>query len=91
MALFRVDYSGRGELADRQQKLNKMLSSLTKMSEQYNIAVVLTNQVMCVSSKHHPTSKYAIYIIDTKNSIPPVCSFILSFILLSINLFIILS
>lgn len=47
MALFRVDYSGRGELADRQQKLNKMLSSLTKMSEQYNVAVVITNQVMC--------------------------------------------
>ncbi|KAL8429164.1 hypothetical protein Efla_006300 [Eimeria flavescens] len=46
MALFRVDFSGRGELADRQQKLNKMLSSMMKMSEQYNIAVVLTNQVM---------------------------------------------
>lgn len=48
MALFRVDFSGRGELADRQQKLNKMLSSMIKMAEQYNIAVVLTNQVMYV-------------------------------------------
>lgn len=28
MALFRVDYSGRGELAERQQKLAQMLSRL---------------------------------------------------------------
>ena len=33
MALFRVDYSGRGELADRQQKLGQMLSKLQKISE----------------------------------------------------------
>ena len=33
MALFRVDYSGRGELADRQQKLAQMLSRLQKISE----------------------------------------------------------
>ena len=28
MALFRVDYTGRGELADRQHKLNKYLPAL---------------------------------------------------------------
>ncbi|KAK2156631.1 hypothetical protein LSH36_208g01046 [Paralvinella palmiformis] len=33
MALFRVDYSGRGELADRQQKLAQLLSRLQKISE----------------------------------------------------------
>lgn len=33
MALFRVDFSGRGELADRQQKLAQMLSKLQKISE----------------------------------------------------------
>lgn len=33
MALFRVDFSGRGELADRQQKLAQMLSRLQKVSE----------------------------------------------------------
>jgi len=33
MALFRVDFSGRGELADRQQKLAQMLSRLQKISE----------------------------------------------------------
>ncbi|KAG9314022.1 Rad51-domain-containing protein [Chiua virens] len=45
MALFRVDYSGRGELSERQQKLAQMLSKLTKLTEEYNIAVLLTNQV----------------------------------------------
>ncbi|KOB66635.1 Uncharacterized protein OBRU01_20953 [Operophtera brumata] len=32
MALFRVDFSGRGELADRQQKLAQVLSRLQKMT-----------------------------------------------------------
>lgn len=45
MALFRVDFSGRGELADRQQKLGKTLSKLIKLAEQFNVAVLLTNQV----------------------------------------------
>ena len=30
-SLFRVDFSGRGELADRQQKLGAMLSKLRKV------------------------------------------------------------
>lgn len=45
MALFRVDYSGRGELADRQQKLAQMLSKLQKISEEYNVAIFITNQM----------------------------------------------
>ncbi|KAI8082847.1 meiotic recombinase Dmc1, partial [Halteromyces radiatus] len=45
IALFRCDYAGRGELAERQQKLNQMLSRLIKISEEYNVAVYLTNQV----------------------------------------------
>lgn len=45
MALFRVDFSGRGELADRQQKLAQMMSRLQKVSEEYNIAVFITNQM----------------------------------------------
>lgn len=44
-ALFRVDFSGRGELADRQQKLNRFMSSLTKIAEQFGVAVWITNQV----------------------------------------------
>ncbi|CAM6123353.1 unnamed protein product [Calypogeia fissa] len=46
MALFRVDFSGRGELAERQQKLSQMLSRMTKIAEEFNIAVFMTNQVI---------------------------------------------
>jgi meiotic recombination protein DMC1 len=45
MALFRVDYSGRGELSERQQKLNQMLKRLSGLSEEFNVAIFLTNQV----------------------------------------------
>jgi len=45
-AHFRAEFSGRGQLADRQQKLNRYLHSLLKLAEQYNLAVVVTNQVM---------------------------------------------
>jgi len=45
-AHFRAEFSGRGQLADRQQKLNKYMHKLMKMSEQNNLAVFVTNQVM---------------------------------------------
>ena len=45
-AHFRAEYSGRGQLADRQQKLNKYLHNLMKIAEQLNLAVYVTNQVM---------------------------------------------
>ncbi len=46
MSHFRSDYSGRGELAPRQQKLNRHMNALQKMADTYNIAVYVTNQVM---------------------------------------------
>lgn len=46
MGLFRVDFSGRGELSERQCTLGKALSRITKIAEQFNIAVYMTNQVM---------------------------------------------
>ncbi len=45
-AHFRAEFSGRGQLADRQQRLNKYLHSLMKIAEQHNLAVYVTNQVM---------------------------------------------
>jgi len=45
-AHFRAEFSGRGQLADRQQKLNKYMHNLMKMAEQHNVAVYVTNQVM---------------------------------------------
>ena len=43
---FRAEFSGRGMLADRQQKLNKHIHSLVRLSEQHKVAVYITNQVM---------------------------------------------
>jgi DNA repair protein RadA len=43
---FRADYTGRGELASRQQKLNRHLHTLQRLSDVYNVAVYITNQVM---------------------------------------------
>ena len=42
---FRADYSGRGELAPRQQKLNKHLHQLLKIADLYNLIIIVTNQV----------------------------------------------
>ncbi len=46
MGHFRSDFSGRGQLADRQQKLNKHLHTLQKLASTYNLVVYITNQVM---------------------------------------------
>jgi len=45
-AHFRAEFAGRGQLADRQQKLNRYLHSLMKLAEQHNLAIYVTNQVM---------------------------------------------
>jgi DNA repair protein RadA len=44
-AHFRAEYVGRGELADRQQKLNKHLHDLMRTGDLHNTAVIITNQV----------------------------------------------
>jgi len=46
MSHFRADFSGRGQLADRQQKLNKHMHTLSKIATAYNLVVYVTNQVM---------------------------------------------
>jgi len=43
---FRAEYVGRGELAERQQKLNKHLHTLQRLADAFNLAVYITNQVM---------------------------------------------
>jgi DNA repair protein RadA len=45
-AHFRAEFAGRGQLADRQQKMNKYLHNLMRIAESYNLAVYVTNQVM---------------------------------------------
>ena len=46
MSHFRADFSGRGQLADRQQKLNKHMHALMKLATAYDLVVYVTNQVM---------------------------------------------
>lgn len=46
MSHFRADFMGRGELAGRQQKLNKHLHQLQRLADAYNLAIYITNQVM---------------------------------------------
>jgi len=43
---FRSDFVGRGELAERQQKLNRHLHALQRLADAHNIAIYITNQVM---------------------------------------------
>ncbi len=42
---FRGEYIGRENLSERQQKLNSQLHKLLRLTEAYNISVVITNQV----------------------------------------------
>lgn len=41
MALYRTDYVGRGELADRQQVLGAFLRRATQMAEEFNLCVLM--------------------------------------------------
>ena len=43
---FRAEYPGREQLAVRQQKINKHIHQLLRLADAYNIAVVITNQVV---------------------------------------------
>jgi meiotic recombination protein DMC1 len=43
MGCFRADFSGRGELADRQQKLMQFLTKVKAMAEQFNLAVLMAS------------------------------------------------
>ncbi|PON66075.1 DNA recombination/repair protein Rad [Parasponia andersonii] len=45
-ALYRTDFSGRGELSARQMHLAKFLRSLQKLADEFGVAVLITNQVV---------------------------------------------
>lgn len=45
-ALFRTDYSGRGELSARQMALAQFLRMLLRLADEFGVAVVITNQVV---------------------------------------------
>lgn len=45
-ALYRTDFSGRGELAPRQIHLGSFLRSLRRIADEFDVAVIITNQVV---------------------------------------------
>lgn len=45
-ALYRTDFSGRGELSSRQTHLAKFMRTLRRLADEFGIAVVITNQVV---------------------------------------------
>jgi len=45
-ALYRTDYIGRGELSERQMQLAQFLRQLTRIAEEFGVAVFMTNQVV---------------------------------------------
>ncbi|XP_055587329.1 DNA repair protein RAD51 homolog A [Uranotaenia lowii] len=45
-ALFRTDYSGRGELNARQVNLGKFMRMLLRLADEFGVAVIITNQVV---------------------------------------------
>jgi len=54
----RAEFSGRGTLAERQQRLGKMLNKLRRYADIYNIAVVITNQVVSYTDNPQFGSDY---------------------------------
>ncbi|XP_041354399.1 DNA repair protein RAD51 homolog 1 [Gigantopelta aegis] len=45
-ALYRTDYSGRGELSARQMHLGRFLRMLLRLADEFGVAVLITNQVV---------------------------------------------
>lgn len=45
VAHYRAEFLGRATLSERQQKLNKLMHILLRISETYSVAVVITNQI----------------------------------------------
>jgi len=53
IAHYRAEFVGRGTLADRQQRLNRMLHMLLRIAEINNLAVVITNQVQSIPDLYY--------------------------------------
>jgi DNA repair protein RadA len=54
ISLHRAEFSGRGTLAERQQRLGTVLNKLRRYADIYNVAVVITNQVVSYPDGTHP-------------------------------------
>jgi DNA repair protein RAD51 len=63
-ALFRTDYTGRGELAQRQMKLAQFLRRLQRMADEFGVAVVYSNQVVATVRLRGVVSRLGGYVIQ---------------------------
>jgi len=62
-ALYRTDYSGRGELSERQMHMARFLRTLQRIADEFGVAVVITNQVVA------DVSGATMFTADTKKPI----------------------
>lgn len=51
-ALFRTDFMGRGELSERQMQMAQFLRQLTRLAEEFGVAVLISNQVVANPGKN---------------------------------------
>lgn len=49
-ALFRSDFTGRGELAERQQRLGQLMHRLRKLADEFNVVRVLSVCIVAIVS-----------------------------------------
>jgi DNA repair protein RadA len=54
ISLHRAEFSGRGTLAERQQRIGRMLNKLRRCADVYNIPVIITNQVVSYPDGSQP-------------------------------------
>jgi DNA repair protein RAD51 len=47
--LYRSEFNGRGQLSDRQVHLGRFMRALTRLAEEFGVAVVVTNQVVAAN------------------------------------------
>ncbi|KAJ3113215.1 Meiotic recombination protein dmc1 [Phlyctochytrium bullatum] len=72
IALFRTDYSGRGELSERQQKLNAMLSKLMRLAEETGVRGVRLRGVLGVPhacNRDRPRCAAMSFVADPKKPV----------------------
>ncbi|KAI9498125.1 DNA recombination and repair protein Rad51, partial [Zychaea mexicana] len=61
IALFRTDYSGRGELSARQMHLARFLRLLQRIADEFGVAIVITNHVVA-----QPDGGASMFVADPK-------------------------
>lgn len=54
LGLYRLDYLGRANLSDRQIHISDMINKLDKIKQLYNVAILVTNQVMAQAGISNP-------------------------------------